>query len=415
MALGRAIEKQQAEIDRMEKFIERFRAKASKAKQAQSRVKALDKIERIERDPRDTREMSLNFGKAERSGRVVFELLDAHIAVPGKVLLHDANLWLERGEHVSLVGANGTGKTTLIRALTGERPLEGGRLATGHNVKVGYLSQHAEELGDIGTVVEVTQRATKLNPGQARALLGRFLFSGEDAEKPIAGLSGGERRRVSLAIVVASGANVLILDEPTNHLDLESREALEDALQQFDGALVLVSHDRALLDAVGTRTVAIEGGKLESYVGGWAEYQRVREERRARGEELNVGAPQDATPPVDPNARTADGRAAPRAQGANGAPAAERPPAPAVVPGKAKDRERPKGPSKNALREEEKLQQRVEESEAALAAIEKELADPSAWATPYATAKSEARHTAAKRAVEEAYAAWEAHAAKVGA
>ena len=121
---------------------------------------------------------------------------------------------------------------------------------------------------------------TGLTPNKARALLGRFLFSGEDAEKPLEGLSGGERRRLSLAILVASGANVLILDEPTNHLDIESREALEDALLAFEGSLLLVSHDRALLEAVGTRTVAIDDGKLRSYEGGWQEYVRVREERR---------------------------------------------------------------------------------------------------------------------------------------
>ena len=128
-------------------------------------------------------------------------------------------------------------------------------------------------------MLEACQRATKLTPNNARALLGQFLFSGEEAEKPLDGLSGGERQRLSLAILVHSGANVLILDEPTNHLDLESREALEDALQQFQGALLLISHDRALLDAVGTRTVAVEDQTLHSYVGGWPEYVRVREER----------------------------------------------------------------------------------------------------------------------------------------
>jgi len=391
MALGKAIAKQQAEIARMERFVERFRAKATKARQAQSRVKALDKIERIERDPRDTREMGLSFGKAERSGRVVFELRDGHLEVPGKVLLHGADLWLERGEHVSLVGANGTGKTTLIRALTGERKLDGGRLSVGHNVKLGYLSQHAEELGEVGSVIEAAVRHTGLAPNKARALLGRFLFSGQEAEKPMAGLSGGERRRLSLAILVASGANVLVIDEPTNHLDIESREALEDALQQFDGAILLVSHDRALLDAVGTRTIAIERGALRSYEGGWAEYQRVREERRARGESLSEGAPQDVTAPPREDARTPDGRAV------------------------KKSKPKQTGPSKNALREEARLQQAVEDAEAALAALEQELADPACWATPYESAKSEARHTKAKREVEQAYAAWEQHAAKVEA
>src|SRR4029077_7697633 len=133
------------------------------------------------------------------------------------------------------------------------------------------------------SVLDATQHATGLTPNKARALLGRFLFSGETADKPLDGLSGGERRRLSLAVLVNSGANVLILDEPTNHLDIESREALEDALRAFTGAILLVSHDRALLDAVGTRTIAVEDGTLHTYLGGWAEYARAREERAALG------------------------------------------------------------------------------------------------------------------------------------
>src|SRR5436190_2137312 len=289
LALGRAIDKQQAEIARMEAFVERFRAKATKARQAQDRMKKLAKVERIDRDPRDNRSLAFEFKKPERSGRVVFELEDGRIEVPGRVLLDAAELWLERGEHVSLVGPNGVGKTSLIEALVGHRDLDGGKLRSGHNVKLGYLSQHTEELGAGGarTPLEAATKRTGLPPNQARALLGRFLFSGEEAEKPLDGLSGGERRRLSLAILVSSGANVLILDEPTNHLDLESREALEDALQSFPGSLILVTHDRALLDAVGTRTVAVDDGKLRSYEGGWQEYLRVREERRfaARAQE----------------------------------------------------------------------------------------------------------------------------------
>ncbi len=453
LALGKSIDKQQAEIARMERFIERFRAKATKARQAQSRVKQLAKIERIERDPRDGKGLEFAFAAPERSGRVIFELLDGRIEIGGAppggareggtrevaareggtrevaaregeepvVLLDHAELWLERGEHVSLVGPNGTGKTTLIETLAGRRPLAAGRLSTGHNVKVGYLSQHAEDLGAGGdpgqSVVEAAQRATGLNPGRARALLGRFLFSGEEAEKPLSGLSGGERRRLSLAILVSSGANVLILDEPTNHLDIESREALEDALSSFAGAVLLVSHDRALLDAVGTRTVAVEEHALHSYVGGWPEYVRVREERKASP----TGA--DKTSPTGSAAR---GRA--RAQqdrspthagspagvavvghgsARNGGPAAH---TPAAAPGTTKKRKppKPKGPSKNRLTDQQHAERAVEAAEAAMRALEDELADPAAWATQYESAKSEARHTAARRAVEEAYTRLEA-------
>ncbi len=389
IALGKAIDRQQAEIARMERFVERFRYKATKARQAQSRVKKLAKMQTIERDPRDQRNLEFAFKSPERSGRVVFELLDGAVQVGECVtLLEHAELWLERGEHVSLVGPNGSGKTTLIETLAGRRPLASGRLSTGHNVKLGYLSQHADELdarprdgGNLDpSVLEATQRATGLTPNKARSLLGRFLFSGEQAEKPLAGLSGGERRRLSLAILVgaAQPPNVLILDEPTNHLDIESREALEDALRAFTGAILLVSHDRALLDAVGARTVAIEQRTLHSYLGGWPEYVRVREER-AQGLDGDAAA-HASPPPVAAEAASDGARAKPKA----------------------------KGPSKNRLSAQAKAEQAVEDAEAALRALEDELAQPEAWASRYESAKSEARHTAARRAVDEAYAHLEA-------
>ena len=374
--LGKQIEKQQAEIARMERFIERFRYKATKARQAQSRVKKLQKMDRVERDPTDNRSLGFSFGGADRAGRVVMHLDGGRLEVPGRTLLEDGELWLERGEHVSLVGPNGAGKTTLIEALAGRRELDGGRLRSGHNVQLGYLSQHAEELGSSGTVLEAAQRATGLTPNKARALLGRFLFSGEDAEKPMDGLSGGERRRLSLSILVASGANVLILDEPTNHLDIDAREALEDALSGFDGNVLLVSHDRALLDAVGTRTIAMEDGHLRSYQGGWAEYSRLREERREE-ERARPGREKRATAKAKAARSDGNGRATPA------------------------------GPSKNAVRRAAQLEREVEKAEAALRALEDELADPSAWASPTSSERATARHAAAKKAVEEAYARWE--------
>lgn len=427
LALGRAIDAQKAEIARMERFIERFRYKATKARQAQSRVKKLAKIERIQRDPRDERSLEFSFKAPERSGRVVFEMSDATIAVGGgngsqqRVLLHEAELWLERGEHVTLVGPNGTGKTTLIETLAGRRSLQEGKLSTGHNVKVGYLSQHAEELGAGGgsldpTVLEVAQRSTGLTPNKARALLGSFLFSGEEAEKPLSGLSGGERQRLSLAILVNGGShppNVLILDEPTNHLDLESREALEDALRGFEGALLLVSHDRALLDAVGTRTIAVEDGSLHSYVGGWPEYVRIREERRSAGldgstahAEAGSAAPAGSGSAAGGAGGCGDG-AAGRADGAggrvNGAGGRVNGAGGRVNGAGGRGEAEKAGPSKNRLREQAKAEKAVEAAEEALKALKDELADPAAWATRYEAAKSEARHTAARRAVEQAY------------
>jgi ATP-binding cassette subfamily F protein 3 len=288
LAQARASERQQAEIERLERFVTRFRA-GTRSRQAKSRARKLEKMERPARAQGARKAMKVDFGPAQRSGRVVFEFLNGRIAVGERLLLDEAELWLERGEHVALVGRNGAGKSTLIELLAGRRELDSGtnrnggpviegKLRTGHNVRLGFLSQHDEfEAGTARTVLEATQRGTGLTPGKARALLGRFLFSGEDADKPLDGLSGGELRRLSLAILVGTGANVLVLDEPTNHLDLESREALEEALRGFAGAVLIVSHDRALLDAVGTRTVAFEGKRLRSYSGGWAEYVRARE------------------------------------------------------------------------------------------------------------------------------------------
>jgi ATP-binding cassette subfamily F protein 3 len=365
LALGRAIEKQQAEIASLERFVTRFRA-GTRARQAQSRQKKLEKMDRITRDPRDGKALGFAFKPPERTGRVVFEVEDGDLRIGDRELLRDFEFWLERGEHVTLVGANGTGKTTLISTLAGERALDAGKLRRGHNLKVGLLTQHAEELGSSGTVLEACQRATGLKPNEARSLLGKFLFSGEEAEKPLDGLSGGERRRLSLAVLVQSGSNVLILDEPTNHLDLESREALESALQVFPGALLLISHDRALLDAVGTRTIAIEDQTLHSYVGGWPEYVRVREERAELEREAKRAKPSAAPKPRQP------------------APAAPK-------------------PTKAQEKQARALEAEIEAAEAELARLEEELADPTAWNDPRSAQKSTQKHARAKARVERLY------------
>ncbi len=378
LALGRAVERQEAEIARLERFVTRFRA-GTRARQAQSRVKKLARMERLARGPADGAALEFSFKPPERSGRVVFELENGRVEVADRLLLEEVELWLERGEHVSLVGPNGAGKTTLIETLAGRRelhepgyhgatdgPVVTGKLRTGHNVKLAFLSQHAEELsaGSARTVLEATTHLTGLTPNKARGLLGRFLFSGDEAEKPLEVLSGGERRRLSLAILVQSGANLLVLDEPTNHLDLESREALEQALNEFAGSLLLVSHDRALLDAVGKRTVAIEEGTLHSYLGGWPEYVRVREERGRQAAESKSAKPARAAKPKRP-ARPRDAE------------------------------------------EQTQLEREIEQAEAALKALEDELAEPSAWSTPQRTARATERHERARRAVDELYARWE--------
>jgi len=280
------VERVRGDIERLERFVERFRAKKDKAKQAQAKLTQIGRLQQeraaaageVALLARRQRSLGFEFLKPARSGRTVVEVDGLEVRIGERVLLRDATLALERGEHVALVGPNGSGKTTLLeRIVRGEA----GRL--GHGVEVGYFSQQELELDTRGSVLQCVQTMTGLSRPDAQSLLGKFLFSGWDEhEKPAAVLSGGERRRLALAVTVASGANFLVLDEPTNHLDLESREALEAALVAFPGTVLLVSHDRALLDAVAERTLAIEDGELHAYDGGWAEMLRRREEQARR-------------------------------------------------------------------------------------------------------------------------------------
>ena len=382
LALGKQIAKQEAEIARMERFVERFRYKATKARQAQARVKQIDRIkqESTSHEPRDDRKLAFSFTKPERTGRFPLKMEGARIEVPGRVLVDGATLRLERGEHVVLVGPNGSGKTTLVETLCGQRPPAEGSVKIGHNVNLGYLSQHADTAAGTGTVIEAAQRGTGLSGQKVRDLLGHFLFSGSDVDKQLADISGGEQRRLSLAILVASGANVLILDEPTNHLDLESREALEDALRDYEGAVILISHDRALLEAVGTRTIAVEGGSLRSHHTGWANYQRARDEQEAEA--------RDSDKAERSAARQADSKGGGRAK--------------------------PKGPSKNALRRVSELEAEIEQAEVELKRLEDELADPSAWSSPGRSRRAGERHAEAKRSVEALYREWESATASAG-
>jgi ATP-binding cassette subfamily F protein 3 len=373
IALGKAIDRQQAEIERMERFVERFRYKATKAKQAQSRLKQIDKIKRegASAEQKDRRNLRFSFAPPERPGRIVLKLVGATIEVSGRTLLEGAELELERGEHVVLIGPNGAGKTTLIETLAGRTEPAAGSVREGHNVKVGYLSQHADTAAGEGTVLDAAQRETGLSGPKARHLLGGFLFSGDDAQKSLSDISGGEQRRLSLAVLVASGANVLLLDEPTNHLDVESREALEDALMAFEGAVVLISHDRALLEAIGSRTLVCEEGELRSHPVGWATYQRERDERES--------------------AEAAASK-------------------PAKAPG---ERYSSAKPSQKAKRRAGRLAEKIERAEAKLREVEEELADPGVWSTPAKAESAERRHTEAKRAVADLFERWEAAEAEV--
>src|SRR5437764_4681573 len=295
LSAGKTVQRYDADIARLERFVERFRYKKSKAKQAQAKLTQIDRLAQerartsAELDALTLRGRSLGFEFLDppRSGKTVVDVRGLDVSAGNKRLLTDASVGVDRAEHVALVGPNGSGKTTLLETLLARQ--------LGYGVVPAYFSQQEAELDERGTVLDCVQSMTGLNRPNAQHLLGRFLFSGwEEHSKPVSVLSGGERRRLALAAVVASGANFLVLDEPTNHLDLESREALEAALDAFSGTVLLVSHDRALLDAVAQRLLAIEEQTINSYDGGWADYAQ----RRAEPE-----PPKEAPPPKEKKAR----------------------------------------------------------------------------------------------------------------
>jgi ATP-binding cassette subfamily F protein 3 len=340
-AAGKTADRVSVDIARLERFVERFRYKKSKAKQAQAKLTQIARLEQersvarkeVESLTKRRRTLGFDFLDPPRSGRVVLEVEDVKLSAGEKLLLDGATIVLERGEKVGLVGPNGAGKTTLLAAIFDGHPLEHGSIRLGHGVVPGYFSQHALELPSSGTVLDATVAATGLPRPRAQNLLGRFLFSGwETHERSVTALSGGERRRLALGLLVASGSNFLILDEPTNHLDVESREALEAALEAFPGTILLVSHDRALLDAVPDRIVAFEEGTVRSYDGGWADLER----ERSATETAAVAPP---------------------------APTAERPP-------KARQR-----PVKHAPSELERLEREIAGVEERIAELERTLAD----------------------------------------
>ena len=302
-------EAQAREIARLERFVERWSA-GTRARQAQSRAKRLGRIERVEA-PSRARSLAFGFPNTEQPGRLVLEADGLTVTAGELPLLAGVGLAVERGQRIAVVGPNGAGKTALVETLIGRRRAAAGRVSLGHRVSVGYFSQHAAELNPDRTVVETVLTGTSLTNTQARTLLGRFLFSGEVADRRVEALSGGERRRLSLVQLIAHGGNLLVLDEPTNHLDIESREALEEAIGAFDGTVVLVSHDRALIDLVATHTLSIEDGALYLRPGGYSDLIRLRDAATppppaAAGPVPRNAKPVASPPPPKPRRRLRD-------------------------------------------------------------------------------------------------------------
>ena len=265
----RAYENQQKEIKDTEEFIERFRYKATKAVQVQSRIKQLEKIVPIEIDEEDTASLHLKFPPAIRSGNYPVICENLKKAYGAHVVFHDVDLTIHRGEKVAFVGKNGEGKSTLVKCIMDEIPYEG-KLTIGHNVQIGYFAQNQAQLLDENlTVFDTIDRVAKGDIRlKIRDILGAFMFGGEASDKKVKVLSGGERSRLAMIKLLLEPVNLLILDEPTNHLDMRSKDVLKDAIREFDGTAIIVSHDREFLDGLVTKVYEFGGGLVKEHIGG---------------------------------------------------------------------------------------------------------------------------------------------------
>jgi len=259
---------QQKKIEETEKLIEKFRAKASKASMAQSLIKKLDKVERIEVDEDDNAVMNISFPVSKVPGRVVIEAETVTKKYGDKTILKDISLLVERGSKIAFVGQNGQGKSTFIKAIVHEFEFEGD-IKLGHNVQVGYFAQNQAEYldGEITLLRTMEDAATDTNRSKVRDMLGSFLFRGDDVEKKVKVLSGGERNRLALCKLLLQPINVLVMDEPTNHLDIKSKNVLKAALQKFEGTLLLVSHDRDFLQGMSNLVYEFKDQKIKEYLG----------------------------------------------------------------------------------------------------------------------------------------------------
>ena len=273
-----AFENQQRMIEKTEEFIEKFRYKPTKSNQVQSRVKQLEKLERIEVDLEDKSALAVKFPPAPRSGDIAYKTEDMTVGYGTKVVFSDAQIEVRRGEKVALVGRNGEGKTTLMRVIMGELDPMAGESKVGYNVNIGYYAQNQEDILDkedtvFGTLDRIAVGDIRL---KLRDILGAFLFKGEDIDKKVAVLSGGERARLAMAKLILKPYNLLALDEPTNHMDIRSKDILKQALKSYDGTLIIVSHDRDFLDGLVDKLYEFRDGKVKEHLGGVQEFLERR-------------------------------------------------------------------------------------------------------------------------------------------
>ncbi len=428
---------QQKTIAEMERFVERFRAKATKAKQAQSRQKSLDKMDRIEAPPAEAASIRFRFPDPPPVGRIAVELSDFSKTYPTdtggttRVFEHAGALRLEKGDKVALVGKNGAGKSTLARILLGEETFDGDRTVD-RRAAIAHFAQHqAEALDPSMTVFGALQDVARgQSDTEMRSVLGAFLFTGDDVFKSVSVLSGGERSRLALARTLLSPANVLVLDEPTNHLDIHSKDVLAEALRQYTGAFVLVSHDRYFIDAVAEQTWYVEDRAVKAYDGSYTEAQWQRENGTASRVSAPIsgdGAARTAAPasPGTPVAKPSSGGKKTKeekrreAEARNAAYQAAQGKAPATQQaGKQQSAKfAPAGglDARAAAKAMQKVEKQIADAEARKSAAEAEMADPDLYSRAAEFAATMARFNAANEEITALYARWESLAAQAEA
>ncbi len=293
-----AYENQQRMIEKTEEFIEKFRYKPTKSNQVQSRVKQLEKLDRIEVDIEDRSALTVKFPPAPRSGDIAYKGTDLKVGYGEKVVFSDAVIEVRRGEKVALVGRNGEGKTTLMRVIMGELDPMDGESRVGYNVNIGYYAQNQEDILDkddtvFGTLDRIAVGDIRL---KLRDILGAFLFKGEDIDKKVSVLSGGERARLAMAKLILKPYNLLALDEPTNHMDIRSKDILKQALKSYDGTLIIVSHDRDFLDGLVDKLYEFRDGKVKEHLGGVQEFLERRKLENLSELERHYKAPAQEKP-----------------------------------------------------------------------------------------------------------------------
>ncbi|WP_426492581.1 ABC-F family ATP-binding cassette domain-containing protein [Hymenobacter sp. 102] len=344
-----AFENQQAQIRQAERFIERFKAKASKAKQAQSRVKALDKLERIEDVAADDARVNIKFNFTVTPGRHILRMEHVGKKYGEKIIFRDTHVHIERGDKIALIGANGKGKSTLMRLVAGQEAPTNGNHQLGHNVIMSFYAQHQLESLNVDNEIleEMNQAGSKRTEMELRTVLGSFLFTGDEVYKKIKVLSGGEKSRVALAKTLISEANFLLLDEPTNHLDMQSVNILIQALDQYQGTYIVISHDRFFVENVANKIWYIEDYQLKEYPGTYAEYEQWQEDREKAAKKAGLPSP-SAPKPLPKEEKKVD-----------------------ASPAKT-----PSPDQKKALKELAEVEKKIDEREKELAQYEAQLADP---------------------------------------